>query len=183
MINNSQIITLGGGCFWCLEAVFSRVQGVQNVVSGYMGGTVPGRPTYREVSSGLTGHTEVVQITFQPEIISCSNLLTVFFMAHNPRISYKDGNLGSYGSQYRSVIFYHNTHQQVTAELVLQKAESVFLEPHKLIRTAVVPAKIFYEAESAHQNYYTNNKSATYCKAIIEPKLEELQLQHAEKLK
>ncbi|MFD2551109.1 peptide-methionine (S)-S-oxide reductase MsrA [Bizionia sediminis] len=176
------IATVGAGCFWCWDAFFKNVIGVKEVTSGYMGGTVPGRPTYREVSSGLTGHAEIVRIRFQPEIISYTSLLTLFLKAHNPTISYKTQHLGSYGSQYRSVIFYQNTAQQKAAILVLKQFEKT-LEPAQTLYTELAPATIFYEAETAHQNYYETNKTAAYCTNIIVPKLRWLEKQQAKKLK
>lgn len=180
MRDNLQTITMGGGCFWCLEAIFYQIRGVQRVVSGYMGGNVPGTPTYREVSSGLTGHAEVVQITFNESIISYADVLQIFMANHDPTISNANKNLGKYGSQYRSVIFYHDEAQKAVSKKLIKELKASYDNP---IVTEIASAKIFYEAESDHQNYYANNTKAAYCTAIILPKLETLKQQFAEKLK
>ena len=165
-------VTLGGGCFWCMEAVFERFDGVKNVVSGYSGGTVP-RPTYEDVCTGETGHAEVVQITFDPEVISFAKILKVFFAAHDPTTLNRQGP--DFGTQYRSVIFYGNEEQKATAQKVYDEltASKHFNSP---IVTELVPFKAFYAADSHHQNYYRKNKSAAYCQAQIVPKLKKLGL-------
>ncbi|GFD76991.1 peptide methionine sulfoxide reductase MsrA [Tenacibaculum sp. KUL113] len=179
MTNNKlELITVGGGCFWCVEAILNQIKGVEEVVSGYMGGTVPGTPTYREICSGLTGHAEVVQATFNPEIISYEELLVMFMTSHDPTTLNRQG--ADVGTQYRSVIFYQNEEQQQTAEKVVEK-----LSPHyeDEIVTEITPLTTFHVAEEYHQNYYENNKEQMYCAAVISPKLSKLRKMYASKLK
>ena len=176
--NKLQTLTVGGGCFWCIEAIFNEVKGVEKVVSGYSGGTVPGTPTYREVSSGRTGHAEVVQVTYDADIVSYEELLVIFMTSHNPTTPNQQG--ADYGSQYRSVIYYHNEEQQEIANEVIKQLASYFDKP---IVTEVSAAEKFHEAEDYHQNYYENNKSAGYCTAFITPKLAKLRKMHAKSLK
>lgn len=170
-------MTVGGGCFWCIEAIFKEIKGVENVVSGYMGGTVPGVPTYREVCSGLTGHAEVVQVSYDPSVISYEDLLIVFMTSHDPTTL--NGQSADLGSQYRSVIYYHNETQKQIAELVTKE-----IAPHyeKPIMTEISPVETFHKAEDAHQNYYANNPYAGYCSAIITPKLVRLHKMHTDKI-
>ncbi len=175
---NSEKATLGGGCFWCTEAIFQAIKGVKNVVSGYSGGIAPGHPTYREVCSGLTGHAEVVQLTYDTHVISYKEVLTLFMTTHDPTTLHKQG--ADTGSQYRSAIFYHNEVQKEIAEQVVSNMESYYDGP---IVTEVSPLKIFYEAEEYHQDYYRNNKEALYCKAVINPKLSTLREAYGDKLK
>src|SRR4051812_45082629 len=159
--------TFGGGCFWCLEAVFERVPGVKSVVSGYAGGTVP-RPTYEMVSSGLTGHAEVAQITYDPEVVSFEKLLETFWECHDPTTLNRQGP--DFGTQYRSIILYHNDAQRQAAQesyKVLTDA-GVFADP---IVTQLVPLKAFYVADRHHQDYYRKNRNAAYCQMYIAPKL------------
>ena len=171
-------MTFGGGCFWCTEAVFNEVKGVEKVVSGYMGGTVPGTPTYREVCSGLTGHAEVIQVSFDTSLVSYKELLIIFLTSHDPTILNRQG--GDTRSQYRSVIFYHDAQQKLTAELVVKEMASYYDRP---IVTEISPAETFHKAEEVHQNYYNNNRTAGYCSAVITPKLAKLRNMHADKLK
>lgn len=171
-------MTVGGGCFWCTEAVFDEIKGIEKVVSGYSGGEVPGIPTYREVCSGLTGHAEVVQITFDPSVVSYEDLLMVFMTTHDPTTLNRQG--GDRGTQYRSVIFYHNDQQKLVAEKVLEKMNSYYSEP---IVTELSPLEKFYPAENEHQDYYANNPSQAYCAAVISPKIAKLRKLHSEKLK
>ena len=173
-----QLMTVGGGCFWCTEAVFNEVKGVEKVVSGYTGGTVPGKPTYREVCSGLTGHAEVVQITFNPEVISYENLLVIFMTSHDPTTLNRQG--GDVGTQYRSVIYYHNNTQKEIAQQVLAEIASSF---DIQIVTEISAAQTFHEAEKDHHNYYAKNQNAGYCSAVITPKLSKLRKMHADMLK
>lgn len=173
-----QQITVGAGCFWCIEAVYNEVKGVEKVVSGYSGGTVPGRPTYREVCSGLTGHAEVVQVTFDPSIISLEDLLVIFMTSHDPTTLNRQG--ADVGTQYRSVIFYNDEHQKEVAEVVINELASYYEAP---IVTEISPLDTFFEAEAAHQNYYANNQSQGYCSFVITPKLAKLRQLHADKLK
>ncbi|MCK9453108.1 MAG: peptide-methionine (S)-S-oxide reductase MsrA [Bacteroidales bacterium] len=164
----TETITLGGGCFWCTEAVFDQVNGVESVVSGYAGGRIA-NPTYREVTSGLTGHAEVVQIAYNPEMVSLEQLLEVFFKTHNPTTLNRQG--ADVGTQYRSVIFYHNEHQREIAEKVkaLLNDQEIWEKP---IITEISAFEAFYKAEDYHQNYYEKNPSQGYCQFVIVPKLE-----------
>src|SRR5690554_2799110 len=173
-----QKMTVGGGCFWCTEAVFDQIKGVEKVVSGYSGGTVPGTPTYREVCSGLTGHAEVIQVSFDAALISYKDLLKIFMTSHDPTTLNRQG--ADVGTQYRSVIFYHDENQKKVAEKVLAEMESYFDEA---IVTELSPLEKFFPAESDHQDYYANNPSQGYCRAVISPKLDKLRRLHADKLK
>lgn len=173
-----ELATFGGGCFWCTEAVFKEVKGVVNIVSGYTGGTVPGKPTYKEVCSGLTGHAEVIQITFDPTVISYEDLVIIFMTTHDPTTLNRQG--GDVGTQYRSVIFYHDDAQKTIAEKVIKELSAIYDDP---IVTEVSPIGKFHEAEEYHQNYYANNQSQGYCSFVITPKLSKLRKFHAEKLK
>jgi len=177
MSKNLQIATLGGGCFWCTEAVFQEVKGVDKVVSGYSGGIAPGKPTYREICSGLTGHAEVIQITFDANIISFEDILVIFMTTHDPTTLNSQG--ADRGTQYRSVIFYHNKHQKEIAEVVLKQIQPYF--DNKIV-TEISPLAIFYEAEQEHQNYYRENTQQGYCSFVIAPKLAKLRKLHADKL-
>ena len=177
MIKNIQIATLGGGCFWCTEAVFQQIKGVEKVVSGYAGGNVPGKPTYREICSGLTGHAEVIQVTFDADIISFEDILVIFLTTHNPTTLNRQG--ADVGTQYRSVIFYHDSIQQEIAEKVIANVQTYYADK---IVTELSPLPIFYEAEDYHQNYYQNNKSQGYCEYVITPKLAKLRKLYADKL-
>lgn len=173
-----ELMTVGGGCFWCIEAVFNEIRGVNKVVSGYTGGTAPGKPTYREVCSGLTGHAEVVQVSFDPNVIAFEDLLIVFMTSHDPTSLNRQG--GDVGTQYRSAIFYHNEGQREIAEKVIQEMQPYYENP---IVTEIRPLNVFYEAEDYHQEYYKNNPNAGYCSAVISPKLSRLRKMHADKLK
>ena len=177
-MSNLKLATFGGGCFWCTETVFLEVKGIEKVVSGYSGGTAPGRPTYREICSGLTGHAEVIQITYDASIVSYETILIIFMTTHNPTQLNRQG--ADVGTQYRSVIFFHNEKQQEIAQLILKE-----LAPHfdtKLV-TEISPLTIFYEAEKEHQAYYKNNQNSGYCSYVINPKLQQLRTLHADKLK
>ncbi|WP_426431032.1 peptide-methionine (S)-S-oxide reductase MsrA [Winogradskyella sp. HB-48] len=178
MNKNIEIATVGGGCFWCTEAVFEQVKGVENVVSGYMGGNVPGRPTYREVCSGLTGHAEVVQITFDANVISFQDILLIFMTTHDPTTLNRQG--ADRGTQYRSVIFYHNEQQKQIAELILSELSSYYENP---IVTELSEAQTFYDGENEHQDFYKNNPDYGYCTFVIDPKLSKLRQLHSDKLK
>ncbi|WP_417855703.1 peptide-methionine (S)-S-oxide reductase MsrA [Xanthomarina gelatinilytica] len=175
---NLQLATFGGGCFWCTEAVFQEVKGVEKVVSGYSGGTVPGKPTYREVCSGLTGHAEVIQVTFKPNVISYKEILIIFMTTHDPTTLNRQG--GDTGTQYRSVIYYHSSTQKEVAEQVLKEVASYYEDK---IVTEISQLDVFYEAEDYHQDYYKNNKEQGYCSFVITPKLAKLRKLHANKLK
>ncbi|MFD2822903.1 peptide-methionine (S)-S-oxide reductase MsrA [Lacinutrix iliipiscaria] len=175
---NMQLATLGAGCFWCTEAVFQKVKGVEKVVSGYSGGTVPGHPTYREICSGLTGHAEVIQITFDANVISYEDILVIFMTTHDPTTLNRQG--ADRGTQYRSVIFYHDEQQKEIAEVVIKEVAPYF---ESKIVTEISPLTMFYEAEKAHQDYYRNNEGNGYCSFVITPKLTKLRKLHADKLK
>lgn len=174
----SEVATMGGGCFWCTEAVFQEVKGVSSVVSGYTGGTAPGKPTYREICSGLTGHAEVVQITFDPRLVSFAELLLIFMTTHDPTTLNRQG--ADRGTQYRSVIYYHKEEQKDIAVTVTKEISAYYKDP---VVTEISPLGIFYEAESDHQDYYKNNTSQGYCQVVINPKLATLRKLHADKLK
>ena len=171
--------TLGGGCFWCLEAVYQELRGVQKVESGYSGGHVP-NPTYREVCSETTGHAEVVQVTFDPEVVSYRDILKVYFGIHDPTTLNRQG--ADVGTQYRSVIFYHDEEQRRVAEEVISEleAEGLWSDP---IVTEVAPLDEFYVAEAYHQDYFRNNGFQPYCQVIIAPKVAKFRKEHLEKLK
>lgn len=178
MTKNLQTATVGGGCFWCTEAVFQFVEGIEDVVSGYSGGKVPGRPTYREICSGLTGHAEVVKITFDADTISYEDILMIFMTTHDPTTLNRQG--ADKGTQYRSVIYYHNETQKETAENVLTNLKDYYSNP---IVTELSDAPIFYEAEKEHQDFYENNPDYGYCTYVIEPKLQKLRQHFSHKLK
>lgn len=165
----SQLATLGGGCFWCVEAVYQRLDGVQSVTSGYAGGQKP-NPTYEEVCTGRTGHAEVTQIKFDPKKISYEKLLQVFWDAHDPTTLNRQG--ADHGTQYRSIILYHTDAQRKAAEASKKAAASRFKDP---IVTQIVPLETFYPAEAHHQNYFRSNANQPYCRIVIRPKLEKLQ--------
>ncbi|MDB0040259.1 peptide-methionine (S)-S-oxide reductase MsrA [Polaribacter sp.] len=178
MSKNLQIATVGGGCFWCTEAVFQEVKGVEKVVSGYAGGNVPGRPTYREICSGLTGAAEVVQITFDASLLSYDALLVIFMTTHDPTTLNRQG--ADRGTQYRSVIFHHDAVQQKIAKQIVTELQAYFEAP---IVTEISDAPVFYEAEKEHQDFYKNNNGQGYCTFVIEPKLAKLRKLHADLLK
>lgn len=173
-----ELATFAGGCFWCLEAVFQPLRGVEQVVSGYIGGRTVD-PTYEEVCSGLTGHAEAVQVTFDPAVISYRDLLTLFFAFHDPTTRNRQGP--DIGSQYRSVIFVHSNAQREEAEQVIRELsqEGVFGKP---IVTEIGPADPFYPAESYHQDYYRRNPEKGYCQAMISPKLAKLRSHYSSML-
>lgn len=171
--NNSglETATFGSGCFWCTEAIFQRVKGVRTVVSGYSGGARP-NPTYEQVSSGASGHAEVIQITFNPEEVTFEALLEIFWKTHDPTTLNRQG--ADVGTQYRSVVFYHNEAQKAAAETIKAElnASGAWNNP---IVTEISELKAFYKAESYHQNYFNNNKNAAYCNFVIVPKLEQFE--------
>ena len=164
--------TFGGGCFWCIEAVFERIPGVQSVVSGYMGGTKP-NPSYEEVCTGATGHAEVVQVTYDPEAVSYDQLLDWFWRAHDPTQVNRQG--ADVGPQYRSVIFYHSDEQRQQAEASRRRLE-MSRTYHRPIATVIEPAREFWPAEEYHQDYFRRHLDAIYCRIVIEPKLKKLKL-------
>ena len=171
--------TFGAGCFWCVEAVFQRLNGVKTVVSGYAGGNVK-NPTYREVCGGRTGHAEVAQITFDPGIITYEDLLEVFWKTHDPTTLNRQG--GDVGTQYRSVIFYHSDEQKKLAEHYKTKLDQSGVFDDSIV-TEIQELPEFFEAEDYHQNYYNNNPSQPYCSVVIGPKVEKLEKVFAGKLK
>ena len=172
-----QTITLGAGCFWCVEAVFQNIKGVKEVVSGYTGGATE-KPTYQDICTGTTGHAEVCKISFDPEITSLKEILEVFWGTHDPTTLNRQGN--DVGDQYRSAIYYHNAEQKDIAEEMLRDldASDVFEDP---IVTEITPAPEFFPAEGYHQNYYNDNPGQSYCTFIIGPKLEKLRYYFKEK--
>src|SRR3972149_1241241 len=174
-----EMATLGGGCFWCLEAVFDGLQGVEPVESGYTGGRIA-NPTYEQVCSGNTGHAEVVRVTFDPRTISFREILEVFFAIHDPTTLNRQGN--DAGTQYRSAIFYHTPEQKAAAEQVIAAltAGRVFHDP---IVTEVAPAEKFYVAEDYHQEYFANNGSQPYCQMVVAPKVAKFRKKFAAKIK
>lgn len=170
-IVKTDTITLGGGCFWCVEAVINRLKGVESVISGYSGGTIK-NPTYREVSSGFTNHAEVVQIVYDPTVIPLERLLEIFFKSHDPTTLNRQG--ADIGTQYRSVIFYHNNEQKdISLRLINELNKSgIWTEP---IVTEVIPFEAFYKAEDYHQDYFENNQFQPYCQVVINPKMQKLE--------
>ncbi len=171
-------MTLGGGCFWCLEAVFEQIEGVSRVVSGYAGGHVR-NPSYREVCGKNTGHAEVVQITFDPQQISAPDLLDIFFSVHDPTTPNRQG--ADEGPQYRSIILYHNLEQQQLAQQAIAEMDVNKVWPNPIV-TEVKPLDAFYPAEAEHQHYYQRNTRQPYCQMVIEPKLAKLRSLHKDKL-
>jgi peptide-methionine (S)-S-oxide reductase len=178
-MENEQIAVFGGGCFWCIEAVFNRLEGVKKAESGYMGGHVDD-PTYQQVCGGDTGHVEVVRVTFDPSQIKYRDLLEVFFSVHDPTTLNRQGN--DVGDQYRSVIFYTSEEQEAEAEEMIAtlNATKAFPEP---IVTTVEPAEKFYVAEGYHQEYYENNATQPYCQVVIAPKLKKFEKRFGEKMR
>ncbi|MER3426789.1 MAG: peptide-methionine (S)-S-oxide reductase [Pyrinomonas sp.] len=170
MSQREEIATLAGGCFWCLEAVFCEVRGVEQVVSGYTGGYVP-HPTYQQVCTGATGHAEAVQITFDPRQVSYRELLEVFFAIHDPTTLNRQG--ADIGTQYRSAIFYHSPEQHRIAQEVIAELERAKVWPDPIV-TEVVPASEFYRAEEYHQEYFRRNSQQPYCRAVVAPKVAKL---------
>jgi len=176
---NCELATLGGGCFWCLEAPFELLKGVERVESGYVGGTVK-NPTYKQVCEGTTGHAEVVQIAFDPKVISYRELLQIFFVLHDPTTLNRQGH--DVGTQYRSAIFFHSPEQKKIAEEVIAEFDK---EKHwdRPIVTHVVPIDTFYRAEDYHQGYFRANPNQPYCRAIVAPKVAKLRSHFMSKLK
>lgn len=172
----SEVATFGGGCFWCLEAAFQQLRGVEKIVSGYAGGKRP-NPTYEQVCSGATGHAEVVQITFDPAVISYRDLLGVLFTIHDPTTPDRQGN--DIGSQYRSIVFYHTPEQHDTIERVIEDQAKVWDDP---IVTEVRPFTVFYPAEDYHQDYYSRNPNQPYCAAVVASKVAKVRKAYFERL-
>lgn len=178
MSSTNEIATLGGGCFWCLDAVFRQLRGVEKVESGYAGGLVE-NPSYRDVCTGMTGHAEVVQVTFDPAVIAFRELLGVFFTIHDPTTVDRQG--ADVGSQYRSIVLYHSAEQRDTAQQVIDELdrEEVWDDP---IVTQVVPFTEFYSAEKYHQDYFARNQNQAYCQIVIAPKVAKLRKTYSDRL-
>jgi peptide-methionine (S)-S-oxide reductase len=177
--SGKELATLGGGCFWCLEAVYLEMKGIEKVVSGYCGGTVP-NPTYYQVCEGDTGHAEVVQLTFDPREVSYKDILKVFFTIHDPTTLNRQG--ADVGTQYRSAIFYHSQEQKVIAEETIKEltAEKIWDNP---IVTQIAPLDVFYAAEDSHQEYFAQNPYQPYCQYVVAPKVAKFRKYFVEKLK
>ena len=179
MADSLEMTTLGGGCFWCVEAVYQELQGVQSAISGYAGGVVD-NPTYYQVCNGTTGHAEVVQITFDPKIIAFEDILYVFWRTHDPTTLNRQGY--DVGTQYRSIILYHSEQQRASAEKSKRDTDASGLWPNPIV-TEISPFTTFYKAEDYHQNFYRDNPYQPYCRAIIDPKITKLRKEFREKLK
>jgi len=175
----TEIATLAGGCFWCLEAVYDDLKGVDSVVSGYSGGHVD-QPTYKQVISGTTGHAEVVRITFDPVVVSYKELLEIFFTIHDPTTLNRQGP--DVGTQYRSAIFYHTAEQQAIAEETLREIEGAKLWKDPIV-TEITPFESFFPAEEYHQDYFKRNPTQGYCQVVIAPKVAKFRQKYFQKLK
>ena len=179
MMKKQEVATFGGGCFWCTEAIFNELQGVENVESGYCGGEMV-NPTYKDICTGTTGHAEVIHITFNPEKIHFSELLDVFFATHNPTTLNRQG--ADVGTQYRSVVFYHNEKQKTETEKFIKALEKEHVFEDKIV-TEIAKFDVYYKAEDYHQDFYKNNKENRYCNAVLNPKLIKFRKQFKNKLK
>jgi peptide-methionine (S)-S-oxide reductase len=177
--NAREVITLGGGCFWCVEAVYEELKGVERVESGYSGGKVA-NPTYRQVCTGTTGHAEVIQITFDPKVIALKELLEIFFHVHDPTTLNRQG--ADEGTQYRSVIFYNSAEQKRVAEQVIQATTAAKLWPDPIV-TEVSPLKEYFKAEDYHQEYFKLNGTQPYCRVVIAPKMAKFRKEYKDRLK
>lgn len=177
--SNLETITIGGGCYWCVEAVYENLNGVKSVVSGFSGGKVA-NPTYEEVCTGTTGHAEVVQITYDKNVTDLNEIFKVFFTVHDPTTLNRQG--ADVGTQYRSVIFYKNEEQKKAAQSIIAELNKAKVYDSPIV-TKVEPFTKFYKAEDYHQNYYANNKSQPYCKMVIQPKIEKFEKVFKDKLK
>lgn len=174
-----EVATLGGGCFWCLEAVFDGLQGVISVESGYSGGQLQ-KPTYEDICGGDTGHAEVVRVTFDPAVVSYADILDVFFAIHDPTTLNMQGN--DVGTQYRSVIFFHTPEQKTAAEAAIRGLTESRAYPRPVV-TEVLPAPVFYEAEPYHQEYFERNPRQPYCQYVVSPKVAKFRQKYARRLK
>jgi len=174
-----EVATVGGGCFWCIEAIFSELAGVEKVESGYAGGVVP-NPTYEQVCEGRTGHAEVVQVTFDPGILSYKDLLRIFFRVHDPTTPNRQG--ADVGTNYRSVIFYHSERQKQEASEVIREVTEAKIWKHPIV-TQLEPIQQFYKAEPYHQEYFRNNPRQPYCQIVIAPKVRKFREHYEQKLK
>ncbi len=179
MKNETELATFGGGCFWCVEAIYERVKGVYAAISGYAGGHVAD-PDYRQVTTGLTGHAEVVQVEFDPAVISYYELLEIFFKTHDPTTLNRQG--ADVGTQYRSIILYHNEEQRNQAEEIIRELDGAGIYKDPIV-TQVEPFEKFYKAEGYHQEYFENNPSQGYCRVVIQPKVEKFEKVFRDKLK
>ena len=177
--SEKEVVTLGGGCFWCTEAVFNELRAVEKVESGYSGGNVE-KPSYEDVCTGTTGHAEVVQVTFDPKVISYKELLQVFFTLHDPTTLNRQG--ADVGTQYRSVIFYQNEKQRMVAEDVIKEVNGSKIWKRPVV-TELSPLKDFYKAEDYHQEFFQKNQQSSYCQVVIEPKIAKLRQYYREKLR
>jgi len=178
-MSNQQIITLAGGCFWCLEAVFRQLAGVEQAISGYIGGQVA-NPSYKQVCTGTTGHAEAVQVTFNLELIAVRDLLQVFFASHDPTTLNRQGN--DIGTQYRSGIFYHSAEQRSAALQLIAELDAAHEWPSPVV-TEISPASTFYPAEDYHQGYFANNAGQPYCQLVVAPKVAKVRTQFADKIR
>lgn len=176
-MKNEKLATFGGGCFWCIEAVIQRLKGVEKVVSGYAGGSAESA-NYRAVSSGISNHAEVIQVTYDADVISYEDLISIFMTSHNPTTLNRQG--ADTGTQYRSAIYFHNEEQKEIVDQVLKNLKSSFEDP---IVTEVAPLDTFYPAEPYHQDYYNKNSFAGYCRVVITPKVQKLRAKYADRLK
>ncbi len=179
MMTNLETATFGNGCYWCTEAIFQRLNGVESVASGFSGGFIK-NPAYREVVTGRTGHAEVIQIKYNPSVISFQELLEVFFSTHDPTTLNQQGY--DIGTQYRSAIFYHSENQKTESEVFIKQLDEATVFDSKIV-TEVTKFEAFYKAEDYHQNYYNNNKTQGYCTAVINPKLDKFMKNFKSKLK
>jgi peptide-methionine (S)-S-oxide reductase len=179
MKDTYELATFGGGCFWCVEAIFERVKGVTTAESGYSGGHTA-NPDYKQVTSGLSGHAEVVQIAFDPKLVSYAELLEIFFKTHDPTTLNRQG--ADVGTQYRSIVLYHSEEQRIQADKVIAALGEEGIWPDPLV-TTVEPYEAFYSAEAYHQEYYENNPNLGYCRVVINPKVEKFEMLFKEKLK
>ncbi len=177
--NNQEVVTLAGGCFWCLEAVYDHLMGVTDVMSGYSGGTVS-NPSYQAVCSGATGHAEVVQVTFNPREISFREILEVFFSIHNPTTLNRQG--ADVGTQYRSAIYYHSAEQKMTAEQVIKELTADQVWKDRIV-TEVTPFAKFYPAENYHQEYFARHPEQGYCQVVIAPKMAKFRQKFVDKIR
>jgi peptide-methionine (S)-S-oxide reductase len=175
-MRNLAIATFGGGCFWCIEAVIQRLSGIESLKSGFSGGFIK-NPPYREVCTERTGHAEVIQVTFDPDIISYHDLIFIFMTSHDPTTLNRQG--ADVGTRYRSIVLYHDEEQKAIAEQVFKEAKEFYNDP---IVTELVPFEVFYNAEDDHQNYYNNNQDTRYCQIVIDPKVQKLKKMYADKL-
>ena len=175
-MKNLSLATFGGGCFWCIQAVIQRLNGIESLKSGFSGGFIK-NPPYREVCTERTGHAEVIQVTFDPDIISYHDLILIFMTSHDPTTVNRQG--ADVGTRYRSIVLYHDEKQKAIAEEVFEEVKPFYEDS---IVTELIPFKVFYEAEEDHQNYYNNNQDARYCQIVIDPKVKQLKKMYADKL-